>query len=297
MTTGRGNSPGRGRGRGRGSRQDRRRQQSAAGRRLFRHEQDQIVAIFALLSRDARLQLVQLLQGLLGETSSGPGNVPPTGGSEEPPNDADTGPSPSKSPRRRVRIYERDIIRDLPGVREFGAMNSKDRADHADINQLMSVASGVISRARKQGHTDDSIRQFILENSQNIGVLRGSYPNPPRVEAGSEDAEASNVAAEERNAQGGTADASTELALTPTKLGSPLVKGVRWGSVPNTPEESGAMETEEEETEESDRSKPKRKRKKSSEPVIFKTNESDKSHKPPPGSGDPGMGGGTALTV
>jgi hypothetical protein len=232
MNSGRGSDTGRGRGRGRGN--DRRsgragRGRITSGRRLFRHEQDHIVCTFALLSEDSRRELIQLLQGMSRETVSVPAAVVGAAGSSEPSTPVSGSRSPVKSPGR-VKIYQRDIIKDLPGVKEFSAMSSSDRSNAHGINRLMSTATGVIARARKQGLTDQQILDYLMNNHDDIATLSTSFK--PVQKSESDEDEEGAMADQETDSvmEEGQKSAILSLSKVVSKIGVEQTRKKSWAS-------------------------------------------------------------------
>ncbi len=74
-------------------------------------------------------------------------------------------------------MYEREIIRDLPGVAEFAAMSSGERQKHPEVNRLMSVATGVIARCRRRGIAVPEIRDELQGHFSDLVYLQGLWPN------------------------------------------------------------------------------------------------------------------------
>ncbi len=148
---------------------------------------------------DLRIELTSRLIGMLGETSvrtalasaieSGslePFNVDTVVSREQ--NSAPRTPTvaANKQPntRARIRIYERAIIRDLPGVAEFATMSSGERQAHPEINRLMSIAAGVISRGKAKGISDRYLLHHALWYGLNRYKSRKSNEEMGRCRAG-----------------------------------------------------------------------------------------------------------------
>jgi hypothetical protein len=168
---GRGNR-GRGRGSGRG------RSNLLSGHAIRRHELNEFVLLMSRLDTRSRRELYNYIGSLLGETPSGPGN--PSGNTGEP------CPSSTNAPQRSARkpkIFDRAIIKDLPGVAEFAAMNSTEKAQNSGTNRLMSIASGTIARGRRLGLTEEEMRDRIFSTEPTSDILRDLFTEPiPSVE-------------------------------------------------------------------------------------------------------------------
>jgi len=161
-------SGGRGnRGRGRGSESGGR--NLLAQRAIRQHELDGFVILVARLDTRSRREIYNYVGSLLGETPSGPGDA---GG-----NTSDPCPSSTDVPKstRKTKVFERPIIKDLPGVAEFAGMTSSEKAQNSDINRLMSIATGTIARGRRLGLTDTEIRTRIFDTDQSADVLRNLF--------------------------------------------------------------------------------------------------------------------------
>lgn len=288
-----------------------RRRQRTGGRRLFRNEMQEITYIWAQLSPDARRDLLQLLTGMLGETLSGPIDPRAESSSNEPvPSRELGGPSP-RSPPRRQKIYEREIIRDLPGVREFSTMSSAERAAATGINRLMSVATGVIARAQRTGMSNAEITRFLVDNHENIELLQNSFVPSSEDDQGRGDSAPQRVGEAGGGSDGiqpgasGSAEAESSAAAeaalvvrSPPKGRSTSLRtlkseeGQSWASACETSSSEGQRTPESGKH----RKGKKRKRKKTSFVIPPPSDKGDEHGPSSGGPGAPGSGGG-ALKV
>lgn len=179
QTSGRG---GRGRGRGRSQRAGPRHSRNS-GRPLQRAERREILDIWYQLSRNARIELIESLQSMLPQNSEValPG-TPPVARRAEPGN--------STGDRRRTKIWERDILKDIPEIQNWGRLPSKDRATDVATATLASVITGVIARGRRLGIPDEEILDTVRNNISSDVELKGLYQPAPVVDEA--DADPSN---------------------------------------------------------------------------------------------------------
>jgi hypothetical protein len=295
---GRGNR-GRGRGSGRGGRN------LLAQRAIRQHELDGFVILVSRLDTGSRRELYNYVGSLLGETPSGPGD---TGG-----NTGNPSPSLTNVPRptRKTKVFERPIIKDLPGVAEFAGMTSAEKAQHSDINRLMSIATGTIARGRRLGLTDDEIRTRIFGTDQSADILRNLFVEaPPSEEEDATMKESSVAKASGASDEGGDDDNmdSSESGVTnkDSTAGSDLSTANNQLSIRNnsvtTPKNSWGSECESSDEEEQSpprkRTKHSKKRKSSkkkhsSSKVVFPTDHNDKHS----GKGPPPNGGGAGSAI
>lgn len=141
-------------GRGDG-RQVRRRTNQRVGRPLQAMERNTIMGIWSQLNPNARRALWETLGGMLGETPA----LPPAGGT------AVQNTVESARPTRE-RVWDREILRDVPLFAEFGHMTAAQRrADSRNIQQLLSIATGVVKRGREQGVPAAEITRALVNTS------------------------------------------------------------------------------------------------------------------------------------
>lgn len=158
-----------GRGGGRESNKKRRTaKHKRRGRPLQNMERMTIMGIWYQLSMNARRSLYETLGELLGET--------PAVASEEAsaPAAAD-----NAAPQRRTRVWEREILRDVPLFVEFGQLTMRQRRDdERGIPRLLNIAQGVVSRGREHHVTDREISTAIAEALPSADRLQSLYGGP-----------------------------------------------------------------------------------------------------------------------
>jgi hypothetical protein len=68
-------------------------------------------------------------------------------------------PPPKKE--KKLRIWERQILKDLPQVQVFAKKTSKERGEDHETSRRLSVATGLIKRCRDQEISDDIILEML----------------------------------------------------------------------------------------------------------------------------------------
>jgi hypothetical protein len=130
-------------------------------------ERNTIFGIWSQLTLDARRSLHETLGEMLGAS---PAAVDSSTGV---PQNHDSG-----RPQRRIRVWERDIIRDVPIFAEFGQMTAAQRgSDQRGIPRLLSIATGVVSRGVRQGIGGPEITQALLDNLGDHAAMQALYPD------------------------------------------------------------------------------------------------------------------------
>jgi hypothetical protein len=138
-------------------------------------ERMQIMGIWYQLSPTARRSLWESLGGMLGETPVVVSNE--TDASHNVDSAAGTGT------RTRVRVWERDILRDVPLFAEFGQLTARQRRDDVrNVPRLLSIAQGVVARGRQLDMTDPAIRDAINQNIGDAEAMQALFGGPPDVE-------------------------------------------------------------------------------------------------------------------
>lgn len=139
---------------GRGeNRQVRRRTNHRVGRPLQAMERNTIMGIWSQLNPNARRALLETLGGMLGEIP----DVPAAAGIA-----IQNIVEPNRPTRERV--WDREILRDVPIFAEFGQMTvAQRRVDSRNIQQLLSIATGAVKRGREQGIPVDEITRAIVD--------------------------------------------------------------------------------------------------------------------------------------
>jgi hypothetical protein len=170
-----------GTGKGRKNSKKKTRTAKRRGRPLQNMERLQIVGIWYQLSTSARRSLYDTRGEMLGETPVTASNEASVSGNTD----------ESQRPRR-MRVWERDILKDVPLFAEFGQMTSTQRRqDPRDIPRLLSIAQGVIARGRVNGVGDDIITGSIVAKIQNPEELSTLYAESESSEEQSDDGMAS----------------------------------------------------------------------------------------------------------
>jgi hypothetical protein len=72
-------------------------------------------------------------------------------------------------------VWERDVLKDIPEVQDFGKKSSKDRGLDATTSKTMSIATGVIKRGRSKGVSDEDILTFLTSNWSDAESLKKAY--------------------------------------------------------------------------------------------------------------------------
>lgn len=163
---GRAGRPGRGRGGGRRNRE--------TGRPISQSERMILLNIWYQISDTSRSELLSqlTLRGGNPPPAQRPGAIAPALGEVQ--------PAPLN---RRQRVWEREIIRDIPRFSVFGQMTNAERAADSHTSQLLSIVTGVIARGRNLGEPDEIIRNAIEANLDSVEALRSLFSAVPRLGA------------------------------------------------------------------------------------------------------------------
>jgi hypothetical protein len=138
-------------------------------------ERMQIMGIWYQLSHTARRSLWESLGEMLGET--------PTAASSEAGVSRHVDVNADVGTHTRVRVWERDVLRDVPLFAEFGQLTARQRReDVRNVPQLLSIAQGVVARGRALNMTDPVIRDAIIQFIGDPEGMRGLFGGPPEVE-------------------------------------------------------------------------------------------------------------------
>lgn len=144
----------------------------ATGRPLQWAERHLILQIWASLNRDARGDLLNQLHGMHGEiqpqAAAAPGAAA-AGAVQQ------LGGPPTPPPRRGQRIWERDVLRDVPQIQAFGQLSAEARRSDPRQAQSLSLATGVVARGGRLRIEPGEISRFISENWNNPDALRLQY--------------------------------------------------------------------------------------------------------------------------
>lgn len=119
---------------------------------------------WSYLSDNARIRLVEDLSRDLAvntQVARGPTSVVRQ---EKPP--------AKVSKRARPKVWERDILKDIPKIQEWGNCSADERSNDRATGQLVSILTGVISRGRREGVHDDTIATAIDNNISDLESLR-----------------------------------------------------------------------------------------------------------------------------
>lgn len=165
------------RGGGRGGRNHRggdRRPSLYSGRPISRIERMMVLDIWHQINDTSRSDLLQqftLREGNLSPVEDAlvadPGGIPPI------PAEAEL--QQQHPPQRRIHVWERPIIRDIPIFQQYGQMTPAERALQSETSRLLSVVTGVIGRGAKRRLDDDTIRQAIESNLDDVEALKLLY--------------------------------------------------------------------------------------------------------------------------
>lgn len=145
-------------------------------RNLNRAERQQILEIWYHINRDSRFELLNTLaemSGFLLHESVEPRSqavVPSQQSVREPPS------ASVNTPPRRTRVWEREILRDVPRFRAFGDLTSSARGQDTETARLLSIATGVVSRGRDQGISDEIILRELLRTQNDSAEMHGLFP-------------------------------------------------------------------------------------------------------------------------
>jgi hypothetical protein len=146
------------------------------GRPLQNMERMQIMGIWYQLSGSARRSLYETLGEMLGETPAVASAEAGVSGNDE-----------SQRPRR-MRVWEREVLRDVPLFAEFGHMTAPQRrSDSRDVPRLLSIAQGVVHRGRNCMEDDGIITGQIVANLQNPDAMSRLYLEASSSEEGQGD--------------------------------------------------------------------------------------------------------------
>jgi hypothetical protein len=174
---GRGNrntgSDGRRPGQGGSRKKKQRRAAKIRGRPLQNMERMQIMGIWYQLSAIARRSLWETLGEMLGETQAGGPDGPTV-------SEIGSATLVAEFPRR-TRVWERDIIRDVPLFREFGEFTARERRDDTrGIPRLLSIAQGVVHRGLAAQMTPADISAAIIASIEDSAALQSLFGGPPQ---------------------------------------------------------------------------------------------------------------------
>jgi hypothetical protein len=163
---------------GRGSNKKQRRAAKRRGRPLQSMERMQIMGIWYQLTTSARRSLWESLGEMLGESQVG-GPIGPA---------VPTATGPTEAAPRRTRVWEREILRDVPLFSEYGNLTTRERReDTRAIPRLFSIAQGVVARGRAQHVTGGEITTAIIANLGNADHLQALYGGPPVMSSSDND--------------------------------------------------------------------------------------------------------------
>lgn len=166
-----GRGPGRGRASGRGGRGDGRgRGNTRRGRPFNGSDADSIFRLWRSLNTTGRARLMECILEL-GVPNENHRDTPPVE-RPEPGGIAQEPQSPKKPPKQRV--WERDILKDIPQVQEFAKKSSKDRGLDQETSSRISVATGAIKRGEEADLSPEDILTDIIaswDSKEDLKIL------------------------------------------------------------------------------------------------------------------------------
>jgi hypothetical protein len=121
------------------------------------------------LNPSGREQLLQLVQDLAGQTESTSDTSPVE---RREPKKASTVPPPQK---KKVRIWERDILKDIPQVALFSQKSTKERGEDTETSMRLSIATGVVARGLRSGIVSADILASLIDAWEDLDALRGLF--------------------------------------------------------------------------------------------------------------------------
>jgi hypothetical protein len=80
--------------------------------------------------------------------------------------------------KKKVRIWERDILKDIPQVAAFSQKSTKERGEDTETSMRLSIATGVIARGLRSGIISSDILTSLVDNWDDMDALRGLYQEP-----------------------------------------------------------------------------------------------------------------------
>jgi hypothetical protein len=162
---------------------------------MYNHEREYIVRIWSYLSMTAREEMLNMLLGMLGGNPSAaigpdgrlssllPSNCQPIVAESN----AQSKTEKTKGKPPKVNSWDRDILRDLTGVSEFGNLTSAQRAKDPEATlRLLSTASGTIARGKRNfnltdGEITKGINQLLKDDGTwDIPAMKALYQKPEK---------------------------------------------------------------------------------------------------------------------
>jgi len=76
---------------------------------------------------------------------------------------------------RKIRVWDRPILTDVPLFHAFGKLTAAERALDKEVPRLLSIAQGVVARGRRAGVSDGDITAVIIQNLSDPHKLSGLF--------------------------------------------------------------------------------------------------------------------------
>jgi hypothetical protein len=88
-------------------------------------------------------------------------------------------PAEASPKGKKPKIWERDILKDVPAVREFAQKSAKDRNEDRGTSQRMSISTGVVARGLAANVSPEEILTSIIDSWGDVDALRSLYQPAP----------------------------------------------------------------------------------------------------------------------
>jgi hypothetical protein len=115
--------------------------------------------------------------------------TPPAEASENPtPDESQETRLTSETPKpSRLRVWDRDILKDIPAVQAFKQKSAKERGQDTDTSKRLSIATGAIARGRALKVPDKEILTNLIASWPDPAKLHSLYTGDPSESSSSSD--------------------------------------------------------------------------------------------------------------
>jgi hypothetical protein len=128
-----------------------------------------VIQLWVALNSGGRQQLSSIINDLMGTLPAEAGGNPPPDESLET-RQASVTPKPA-----RVRVWDRDIIKDVPAVQAFKQKSAKERGQDTETSKRLSIATGAVARGRKLKVPKEDILSDLIASWSEPQLLHDLY--------------------------------------------------------------------------------------------------------------------------